>query len=229
MKLPLLLSVPHAGRRVPPEAAPYCILSGREIEEDGDVGAAEIYDLESEVAAYVTTDIARAIVDMNRSVDDRRADGVVKTQTCWNVPVYREPLPDDVVRQLLEHYHLPYHAKLRELARPRLKLALDCHTMAALGPPVGPDPGRERPRICLSNGDGTCPDPWMAALRACFEDAFGRNVKINDPFRGGTITCSHAKEMPWVQLEISRAPFMTDLEKRSAVIVALQNWCAGIL
>jgi len=225
VRLPLLLSVPHAGRRVPPEVDRHCVLSDREIEEDGDVGAAEIYNLESEVAAYVTTDIARAILDMNRSADDRRADGVVKTQTCWNVPVYRTPLSEETVRKLLELYYHPYHARLRELARPELRLALDCHTMAAVGPPVGPDPGKERPRVCLSNGNGTCPERWMASLRDCFEEAFGREVKINDPFKGGYIIRSHAKELQWVQLEISRAPFKTNSEKRSAVVVALQNWC----
>ncbi len=31
MKLPLLLSVPHAGLQVPPEAAPYCFLNPRQI------------------------------------------------------------------------------------------------------------------------------------------------------------------------------------------------------
>ena len=70
MTLPLLLSVPHAGLAVPPEAEPYCVLSEREIVEDGDEGAAEIYDLESAVVAFHTTDIARAIVDMNRPEDD---------------------------------------------------------------------------------------------------------------------------------------------------------------
>jgi formiminoglutamase len=225
VKLPLLLSVPHAGRRVPPEVSRLCLLSDREIEEDGDVGAAEIYDLQAEVPAYVTTDIARAVVDMNRSVEDRRADGVVKTHTCWNVPVYREPLSEHTVRELLDRYYHPYHSRLRELAGSELRLAVDCHTMAAVGPPVGPDPGRERPRVCLSNGDGTCPEAWIAALRDCFEDAFGRAVKINDPFKGGHITRSHAKEMYWVQLEISRAPFETNDEKRSSVLAALRSWC----
>ena len=93
MKLPILMSVPHAGLQVPPEAAPCCCLTESEIIADGDDGAAEIYDLADHVAEYVTTGIARAIVDQNRAVDDRRADGVVKTHTCWNVPVYREPLP----------------------------------------------------------------------------------------------------------------------------------------
>ena len=52
MKLPLLLSVPHAGLQVPPEAASYCVLTPRQIEEDGDEGAAEIY-YSKEASSYV--------------------------------------------------------------------------------------------------------------------------------------------------------------------------------
>jgi formiminoglutamase len=227
VKLPFLLSVPHAGWRIPPEAESYCVLSAKQVEEDGDLGAREIYDLESEVVAYLTTDIARAIVDLNRAEDDRRSDGVIKTHTCWGIPVYREPLPEDVIRALLDRYYHPYHRRLRELATAGVKLAVDCHTMAAVGPPVAPDPGRERPWVCLSNADGTCPEDWVESLGALFQNALGPNVRINQPFKGGFITRSHSKEMPWVQLELSRAAFKTSSEKRAAVLEALRGWCAS--
>jgi N-formylglutamate amidohydrolase len=230
MKLPLLASVPHAGLHVPEEAEPYCILTREQIAEDGDVGAAEIYALESELEAYVSTSIARAIVDMNRAEDDRRLDGVVKTHTCWNVPVYREFPPEEVVKRLLDRYHRPYHARLRELGETGVKLGLDLHTMAAKGPPVGPDPGVERPWICLSNADGmTCSQEWIESLAGCFEEAFGPNVRINDPFKGGFITRTHAAELPWLQLELSREPFMSNEEKRGAMLHGLTRWCGKVL
>ena len=72
MPLPILLSVPHAGLRIPGEAKPYCILSPQQIANDGDEGAADIYDLSNEVASFITTGVARAIVDVNRAGDDRR-------------------------------------------------------------------------------------------------------------------------------------------------------------
>ncbi|MBL7144710.1 MAG: hypothetical protein ISS76_10795 [Phycisphaerae bacterium] len=40
------------------------------------------------MAAYITTDIARAIVDMNRAEHDRGQDGIVKTHTCYNAREY---------------------------------------------------------------------------------------------------------------------------------------------
>jgi formiminoglutamase len=225
VKLPLLISVPHAGLAVPEEVAERSILSPEQIVSDGDVGAADVYAIADEVEAFVTTDVARAFVDLNRAEDDRGQDGVVKTHTCWNEPVYDAPLGDEVVERLLGRYYRPYHARLTALAGPSVRLAVDCHTMAALGPPVGPDPGQERPWICLSNGDGTCPREWMDALTRCFADAFGRQPSINRPFKGGYITRTHAAEMPWVQLELSRAPFLPSTEKRHRVLMALREWC----
>jgi len=227
VKLPLLVSVPHAGLLVPPEIEPLCLLTPEQIVTDGDEQAAEIYDFEEHVEARLTTDVARAIVDLNRAEDDRRKDGVVKTHTCWDVPVYRAPLSEDRVESLLARYHRPYHARLAELAGSGARLGVDCHTMAASGPPVGPDPGVERPWVCLSHADGTCPQAWLDSMARCLEAAFGRPPSINRPFRGGFIIRSHAAEMPWMQLELSRAPFMSPAEKRERVLRALRAWCAA--
>jgi N-formylglutamate deformylase len=225
VKLPLLLSVPHAGLRVPAEVERYCALTPREIAADGDEGAAEIYALESQVAAFQTSGVARAIVDLNRAPGDRRPDGVVKTHTCWNVPVYREFPPEEVVEALLDRYYRPYQQGLTRLAGGEAMLGVDCHTMLAKGPPIGPGPGIERPWVCLSNGEGTCPQPWIESLRQCFEELFEGPVTINDPFGGGYITRTHAAEMPWVQLELSRGPFLDLAAKRQRVLTALTNWC----
>lgn len=227
MTLPILLSVPHAGLTVPPEVEQDCILTRQEIIEDGDEGAAGIYDLEGEVAQFVTADVARAIVDVNRPEDDRRADGVVKTHTCWNVPVYRAFPPDDVVAILLTRYYRPFHARLTGAAREGVRLGIDCHTMAAVGPPIGPGAGVGRPWICLSNADRTCPADWLRSLAACLEHAFEHPVSVNEPFKGGFIIQSHAGELPWVQLELSRAPFLPDSAKRARVLGALREWTAG--
>ena len=136
MTLPILVSVPHAGLRVPAELASACLLTPAQIAEDGDEHAAAIYDIASEVEHYVTTDIARAVVDLNRAEDDRRPDGVVKTHTCFNVPVWREPLGAPAVEWLLARHHRPYHARLGVLAGQDVRLAVDCHTMLAVGPPM---------------------------------------------------------------------------------------------
>jgi formiminoglutamase len=230
--LPLLISLPHAGRWVPPAAAPYCALSAREIAEDGDGGAAEIYGpLEGIAAAFVTTRVARAIVDMNRAEDDFRKDGVIKTHTCFDVPIYREPLPEAAAAELLATYHRPYHDALRAAARRReVRFALDCHTMAAQGPPVGPDPGQERPLICLGNAHGAaCSAAHLELLAECFQEAFQVAPAINLPFAGGHITRTHpADGLPWIQIELSRTPNLSDQDKASGVRRALTWFCEGL-
>jgi formiminoglutamase len=226
VKLPLVISVPHAGLRVPSEAEPYCVLSREQIAKDGDEGAAETYRLADEVEIFHTTDVARAIIDLNRAEEDRHKDGVVKTHTCWDVPVYCEPLPEAIVETLLVRYHRPYHAALAHSASAGCLLALDCHTMASHGPPVGPDPGVERPAVCIGDGGGLCPPRLVTLLRDCLAHHFPGEVTINRPFAGGYITRAHGAEMPWIQLELSRAPFLSWVEKRIALLAALRDFCA---
>lgn len=229
MTLPLLISLPHAGQQIPPEVKSLCVLTPNEIIEDGDEGAAEIYlPLQTEVSAFVTTVIARAILDMNRAENDRRKDGIVKTHTCWDIPVYRESLPEEVIQTMIEKYYRPYHTNLTRYTG-GVKLGVDCHTMAPKGPPVGPDPGMERPSISISNADYTCPHEWLTSFANSFSKVFETDVSVNRPFKGGYIIRSHAKELPWVQLELSRAPFLADEEKRSHVLQALSDWCKRFL
>jgi len=228
MKLPLIISVPHAGLTVPQEARDYCVLSPEQILADSDEGAGEIYDLKSEVVIHITTDIARAVVDMNRAEDDRGQDGVVKTHTCYNARVYRKPLPEDVVGVLLERYYRPYHQRLSESATDA-KFGVDCHTMAAVGPPCSKDSDRERPNICLSNAHGTCPQEWFEKMVHCFRESFDREISVNHPFKGGYIIRSHSSELPWVQVELSRAPFLKTGEKRERVLKALTLFSQMVL
>ena len=214
MKLPVLISVPHSGVNVPPEVESYCCLNARQIIEDGDEGADEIYDVAAEAEAFITTDIARAVVDINRAQDDRRADGVIKTHTCWNIPIYNQPLPEPVIQTLLRKYYHPYHEQLSAWAN-NAKFGIDCHTMATYGPPVGPDPGQERPFVCLSNANETFPKPWMERLAFCFQQIFNVEISVNMPFKGGFIIQSHTHEMPWVQVEMSRSNIITNGQKRN--------------
>ncbi len=223
MKLPFLISVPHAGLEIPPEAQSYCTLTHEDIIKDGDEHAADIYSIQEEVDHYVTTHIARAIVDLNRRTDDRRPDGVIKTHTCWNVPVYHPPLPDPIADQLLENYYHPYHQKLTKKSKDAI-LGIDCHTMAAYGPPIGPGENLKRPAICLSDGNGlTLPKGWIKHFATFFEETFGFKTAVNDPFKGGYIIQSHYQEIPWLQLEIRRDFFLSNAIKKEKIIQAFRK------
>ena len=117
MKLPFMVSVPHAGLNIPREVEDICILTPEQIYADSDGGAVEIfYELEGIVEAFCSSNVARAIVDLNRAADDFRKDGIIKTHTCYDIPVYRELPSQKLIEQLLSAYYLPYHQKLARLA-----------------------------------------------------------------------------------------------------------------
>jgi N-formylglutamate amidohydrolase len=56
------------------------------------------------------------------------------------------------------------------------------------------------------------------------EAALNVPVAVNKPFRGGHIIRRHAGKIPWLQLELSRAPFMTNPDKGRLVIGSLERW-----
>lgn len=224
--LPLFLSIPHAGTRVPDEVQDICQLSSEQIRLDGDLGAAEIYSFKDHVINTITTDVARAVVDLNRSEDDRRPDGVVKTHTIFDEPIYTRPLSGDLVETLLDRYYRPYHKMLHNSVDCGARLFVDCHTMAEFGPPVGPDPGEKRPMVCLGDCNGTSiPKDWMTELKRSFERSFDFPVTVNSPFAGGHITRTYKKLAPWVQIEISRSNELTLERKRQGVLEALTSFC----
>ena len=224
--LPFLISLPHAGTEVPPEVEPLNLLTPGQIAADGDGGADSIYiRLRDHVRHFVFAGIARAYVDLNRGEEDIRMDGVVKTHTCWGEPIYSSPVSRELVGILIQKYHRPYHRRLEALAGQGVILGIDCHTMAETGPPLGPDTGETRPHVCLGDAHGTsCPSPWTRILAKCLEGYFQGDVRINRPFAGGWITRRQHRFMPWIQLELSRAPFATDVEKGERVLKALRRF-----
>ncbi len=219
--LPVLLSIPHGGTRIPEELRHRVCITPHDLFDDSDALTVDIYDLGAGVARVVKADIARAFVDLNRSPDDRpprNPDGVVKTATCFNRPIYvagREP-GTALTERLLEQYHAPYHAELAEAAAdPSIKLALDCHSMLNVAPPIGRDHGQARPLFCLSNRDGaTAPMELLERLAVAFVQAFEvprEQISLNDPFKGGYITETQGGgRLPWIQVEMNRCFYLDE-------------------
>ena len=221
--------MPHGYVAIPPEISDICKLTPAEIIKDGDEQTYEIYSKLAENAQVVVeAKAARAIIDMNRAEDDIRKDGVIKTHTCWDVPIYSKQPDKQQIKNLIEKYHRPYHDALTKAAKQNVKVGIDCHTMAEFGPPVGPDTGVKRPTICLGNRNGeTCPTEWLEELADLFQKYFD-DVQINRPFSGGHIIASHYHEMPWIQLEYSRTLNVDVHLKAKVVKEVISEWVNGI-
>lgn len=217
--LPVLLSIPHGGERIPDELRDRICITPADLFDDGDAFTEDIYDLSEGVAGVVKASVARAFVDLNRAPDDRppgNPDGVVKSATCLQRPIYRPGLEPDaaLTDQLIARYHAPYHRLLEEKAADSsIQLALDCHSMLAAAPPISATPGFPRPLFCLSNRNGaTAPDELLHALAAAIGAAFELppgEIGLNDPFQGGYITRRHGtSRVPWIQVEMNRSLYL---------------------
>ena len=110
-KFPVLISIPHGGRQIPPEISDRVCITPKDQFEDGDALTQDIYGIKNEVLAFVEGNIARAFVDLNRDVNDRpprNPDGVVKSMTCLGKPIYHsgQELDEDLTKVLLKKYYL---------------------------------------------------------------------------------------------------------------------------
>lgn len=211
--LPLLISIPHGGIEIPEEVRGLTSIGTEAIMEDVDVFTQDIYCVE-DVQAVLMTSIARTFVDLNRAPSDlppRSQDGAVKTRTARLEPIYRDDnLPDELIALLIRRYHEPYHRRIEEtLKNDRIKLALDCHSMSTIAPPISRYHGRARPTICLGNVCGdAAPTTMVFSLAECFREVFElppNEVMINFPFAGGYITRRYGNNpVPWIQIEMNR-------------------------
>ena len=78
----------------------------------------------------------------------------------------------------------------------RIKLGIDCHTMAAIGATLADDKGIERPLVSIADSNGlTLPLVWRERFVECLEKAFELPVAVNHPFSGGHISSTHSTEL----------------------------------
>jgi formiminoglutamase len=235
---PIVVSVPHGGWRVAEEVRDIWALSESDAFHDGDPLTARIYDFSDRALHQLVMEYYRAVVDLNRAPDDsapENKDGVIKSHTCYDVEVYRPGcLPgEELKRTLLDRYYHPYYRRLERCLRDtRTRLGVDCHSMAAVSPPIEADAGTPRPLICLGNlGDErgravapsarvSCSDEMLRFMVDEFERAFRHEdvevavpavATMNVPFNGGRITRTMAEHgVPFVQIEMSRALYIAE-------------------
>ena len=217
-EIPIILSIPHGGTRIPEELKQLVCISGIDLFDDIDPYTREIYDLGTKVVDVVKADIARAFVDLNRAKNDlppHNPDGVIKTKTCYGKPIYnQESLDHRLIYHLIKEYYEPYHQQIQNrLIQTDIELALDCHSMAPVGPQIAPDTGKKRPLICLGNVHGqSCSNETVERLAECVRKAFSldsEEVTINSPFSGGYIARTYGNNpIPWIQVELNRALYL---------------------
>ncbi len=245
-KLPVAIILPHASLAVPPELEGKVALTPEQIFNEADAYTDLIFDYRDKAARWLYFPYARAVVDVNRPIDpdlNRPGDGIVKRQTSYGAPVYKpgcepEPLLES---QLIAHYWQPWHHELESLAADRqVKLVIDCHSMAAIGPKTYGDPDQLRPRISVANlGDENGEmHPLRQRLSAPpvlaqhFADLLaprfaameplapvGDVVSLNVPYFGGWNLWAHSGAVqPWLMVELNRGMYVGAQDGDTAVV-----------
>jgi N-formylglutamate deformylase len=228
MRLPFVLSVPHASYQIPEEISPTLAFTQREIMETIDLGTREIFTA-LPVMVTLWSRWSRLVVDLNRDSKERGPRGVVPLKDYHGRDIYKEGgLPqDEEVERRLKVYYWPYHHRLQEaIKNPKIEILFDCHSLAPMGPSGAPDPMKWRKDIVLANngnprgekdpsqGEITCPSNTLQMMKEILNDS-GFSVSINQPYSGGFITTHYGHELikrgkMSVQMEINQQLYVDD-------------------
>ena len=209
---PILVSIPHAGSRVPDEVKDDLLLSDDDLLGYTDLYTDQIFNVPS--AHVLMNDVSRVIVDVNRAPDDisreyeQAAEGVI-VHTTWDEKAgYKKEPEQHIVDKLIAKYHDPYHKQIDEKMA-EVQFLIDGHSYLPVGPKLKKDSGEERPDINLGNMNfSSCSREHTVFFREFFEER-GYSVRINFPYTGKYILGHHCHRrrippflVPGIQIEV---------------------------
>ena len=220
-EIPLVVSIPHTGTRVPPEIAENFASSTMRELPNTDWHLHELYDFLPELGVRVIhANFSRFVVDLNRPPEGgslypgRFETGLVPTQTFDGEPIWAEAPDDAAVAARREKYHAPYHARLEEMlaeTRDRFGQAtlIDAHSIRSAATLISDELVND---IYLGNQEGATCGEWLIGELETGFVGHGLQVVRNHPFKGGYIT-RHYGAMEGVeacQIEMAQRVYMDE-------------------
>jgi N-formylglutamate amidohydrolase len=224
--VPVLLSVPHAGRDYPEWliALSKGGASALRALEDPLVDDLVEGAIDKGIGAVIAR-TPRAAIDCNRAEDEidpavirsgpipslspraRGGLGIVPGRTASHGPLWRQPIPRYELEERLSQAHRPYHRAIEEALAGLLDefgcaLLLDCHSM----PP--PDSG---PSVIIGDRYGQSAGPWVTSEAVKIVTSMGFRAGVNQPFAGGHVVQRHGapgREVHALQIEIDRRLYL---------------------
>jgi N-formylglutamate deformylase len=221
---PLLVSVPHAGRRIPRELQDRLVPRALDV-EDTDWHLEQLYDfVRSLGAGLIVPQHSRYVVDLNRPPENTPMyAGSNNTELCptrffTGDPLYREgQAPGDAeIARRVQTYWRPYHDALRqELDRLRAvhghAVLFDGHSIKSELPWLFEG---KLPDLNLGTANGAACDPGLQrALGEVLVAPSPFTHVINGRFKGGHITRHYgqpAQGFHAVQLEMCWSTYMQE-------------------
>ena len=222
--IPLLISIPHAGTRIPHDVAQAMTPASRAL-PDTDWFVPRLYELdESSAASLLIARISRYVVDLNRPPSDENLyPGQNTTALCPErhfdgTPVYREgcSLNEAQRQSRLQTYWQPYHQQLqaeldRLVDRFGFAVLLDAHSIASRVPNLFP--GRLPDLNFGTNHGRSCTADFQQKIEQLARQTAPLDSIVNGRFVGGYITRHYGRPTAGVnavQLEISQAAYLDE-------------------
>lgn len=222
-RLPLLISMPHAGLRLTPAVEAGLVEPARSL-PDTDWHLPQLYAFAAEQGASIlAAEYSRFVIDLNRPADDQplysgATTGLYPATLFDGSPLFREGLAPCATERAsyLTDIWTPYHQTLaQELARLRdefgYALLFDAHSIRSHVPHLFE--GR-LPDFNLGTFDGASCAPQLASrLAGICANATGYSQVLNGRFKGGHITRHYgnpAGHIHAVQLELAQSTYMEE-------------------
>jgi len=224
-RVPLLISMPHAGLRLTPAVEAGLIPEARSL-PDTDWHIPRLYEFANELgASTLAGEYSRFVVDLNRPSDDKpmyvgATTGLYPATLFDGVPLFREGFEPSAEERAtyLQQIWMPYHQALQqELARLKAEfgyaLLFDAHSIRSVIPHLFDG---KLPDLNLGTFNGASCDP---ALASQLEGICARHDQfthvLNGRFKGGHITRHYgnpAQDIHAVQLELCQSTYMEEFE-----------------
>ncbi|MBX3418585.1 MAG: N-formylglutamate deformylase [Pirellulaceae bacterium] len=221
--MPILISIPHHGSKIPPEIAAAMTTDGLS-SRDTDWFLERLYDLpETQSASLLVAEWSRYVIDLNRPSDNQslypgQATTGLVPETCFDgTPIYHTNPPDAVeIERRIQTVWVPYHQQLQdELARLKrehgLAVLIEAHSIASEVPRLFP--GRLPDFNIGTNHGQSCEASLQDAIVNVLANQSDFSHVINGRFVGGYITRHYgnpAEQIHSVQIELSQATYLDE-------------------
>jgi len=252
--LPVVLSIPHAGRDYPYDIDKYSQFRSFDLLCLEDRYADLLAD-QAWRAGYsgLVSRTPRAIIDLNRaehdldpamlttptgppallSVKARGGLGLIPRRTAGLGELWRRRFTPAEVEARITGHHRPYHQALGALMQQALDrfgaaLLLDVHSM----PPLPSPSGQQAPQIVIGDRFGRSAAPMLTEIACATAKQAGFRVALNAPYAGGHILDRHARREDGIhalQIEVDRQLYLdAALSEPGAGIDRIKALIAGI-
>lgn len=230
--LPVVLSIPHAGREYPVAIIALATQGKACLEtlEDPLVDRLAWRAIKSGTGAVVQP-VARAVIDCNRREEEvdpasvtgvspapvglkaRFGLGIIASRTRRHGSLWRRPIDKAEFDRRLAQIHRPYHASIQKLVDEVASvhggaILIDLHSM-----PPRPSGGAE---IVVGDLFGKSAASWLSNKAVAIARAQGFSAALNDPYAGGAIVERHGQpghNIHALQIEMDRRLYLnTDLQ-----------------